>query len=60
MGIMLQLQLNNFRCLIDLSGIWKFKADPEVKGEILDWNPFIRVDPYIAVPGSWNEQLSGK
>ena len=54
---MLQPQLNNFRYLIDLSGIWNFKIDPDNKGETLGWNSFFESKLDIAVPGSWNEQL---
>ncbi len=48
---------NGYRNIADLSGIWKFKIDPEKIGEKEKWyNGFAsRLD--IAVPGSWNEQL---
>ena len=48
---------NNFRSLIDLSGLWKVKADPEKIGENEKWFVGFESDLEIAVPGSWNEQL---
>lgn len=54
---MLYPQINEFRDIIDLSGLWDFKTDPEKNGESEKW--FEGFDPLtqIAVPASWNEQL---
>jgi len=54
---MLKTQLNNYRNLIDISGIWKFKVDKENIGESSKWELGFSEDSEIAVPGSWNEQL---
>ena len=48
---------NKFRNVFDLSGIWKFKIDPEGKGEKEKWFKGFESENDIAVPGSWNEQL---
>ena len=48
---------NNFRDIIDISGLWKFKADPLKIGEKGKWFEGFESDCDIAVPGSWNEQL---
>jgi beta-glucuronidase len=55
---MLRPQLNKFRDLNDHSGIWKFKIDPNNEGEKNKWNEKFESDLDIAVPGSWNEQLT--
>lgn len=43
--------------MLDLSGIWKFKIDPNGIGEIEQWFNHFDSTVEIAVPGSWNEQL---
>ena len=43
--------------MLDLSGIWKFKVDPEEAGEKSGWFKGLDTEIEIAVPGSWNEQL---
>ncbi len=48
---------NNFRSLIDLSGLWKVKVDPQKIGEKEKWYLGFDSETEIAVPGSWNEQL---
>ena len=48
---------NKFRNLIDLSGLWQFKIDPEDIGEKECWFEEFESESDIAVPGSWNEQL---
>jgi beta-glucuronidase len=48
---------NKFRSSIDLSGLWKFRIDPEQNGESSGWFRGFSSDCDIAVPGSWNEQL---
>jgi beta-glucuronidase len=54
---MLFPQFNNFRYLLDLSGVWKFKPDPQKEGEQNKWYEGFESNIDIAVPGSWNEQL---
>ncbi len=54
---MLHPQTNRHRCVLDLSGIWKFRADPEDVGEQARWFEGLDTGVEIAVPGSWNEQL---
>lgn len=48
---------NNYRDVIDLSGLWKFKTDPADDGESNRWFEGFKSDIDIAIPGSWNEQL---
>ena len=45
------------RDLIDCSGVWIFKADPEGIGFAHNWPQGFTGDLDCAVPGSWNEQL---
>ncbi|MEW6507347.1 MAG: beta-glucuronidase [Bacteroidota bacterium] len=54
---MLYPLINNYRNVIDLSGIWDFKTDPGNIGEKQKWNRGFFSEISIAVPGSWNEQL---
>ena len=54
---MLYPQTNKNRTTLDISGIWKFKVDPEEVGETKEWFRGLDTDIEIAVPGSWNEQL---
>lgn len=54
---MLRPKLNKYRHLIDQSGIWKFKIDPDNTGEKSGWNNNFESELDIAVPGSWNEQF---
>jgi len=54
---MLFPQFNNYRYLLDLSGVWKFKPDPQKEGEQKKWYEGFESNIDIAVPGSWNEQL---
>ena len=54
---MLKPQTNTKRDLIDCSGLWTFKADPENIGFKKDWSAGFTSDLDCAVPGSWNEQL---
>lgn len=49
---------NEFRELMDLSGIWKFKADPSNEGLSQGWYRGLTEYSEIAVPGSWNEQFT--
>ena len=52
-------QSNEFREVLDLSGIWDFKLDPRDEGERLSWFSGLEAPRAIAVPGSWNEQIDG-
>ncbi len=48
---------NNFRNIIEVTGLWKFKTDAGNVGEAERWYNGFDSDLDIAVPGSWNEQL---
>ncbi len=54
---MLYPEINNYRNITDLSGIWDFKIDPDKIGEKQKWFNGFSSETTIAVPGSWNEQL---
>ena len=54
---MLYPQQNDFRSLLNLSGIWSFQADPGGEGHAAGWYNALPAPRPIAVPGSWNEQL---
>ena len=49
---------NEFRNLLDLSGIWDFKTDPDEIGEKNGWATGLEGARPMAVPGSWNEQYA--
>ncbi|HRI80040.1 MAG TPA: beta-glucuronidase [Cyclobacteriaceae bacterium] len=51
-------QQNEFRNILSLSGIWKFKKDSLEVGEKENWQNGMQNTRSIAVPGSWNEQFS--
>ncbi len=51
-------QRNEIREFKKISGVWKFKADPENKGEEEQWFKGLNNCRSIAVPGSWNEQFT--
>ena len=55
---MLRPQINTFRSVQDLSGLWEAKADPEGAGESRRWHEGFGGGVPIGVPGSWNEQLA--
>lgn len=55
---MSRLQRNQFRDFIELSGVWRFRADPDDLGEAESWAHSAEGDLELAVPGSWNEQLA--
>ncbi|MFA8342476.1 MAG: beta-glucuronidase [Rhodothermaceae bacterium] len=57
---MLRPQKNNYREIYDITGLWKFKADPEKIGENEKWYQNNNFSTDIAVPGSWNEQLEAE
>ncbi|HRP32837.1 MAG TPA: glycoside hydrolase family 2 TIM barrel-domain containing protein, partial [Agriterribacter sp.] len=52
-------QQNQFRNVLDLSGIWRFQKDDDDKGETEQWYTGLKSSEQIAVPGSWNEQIEG-
>lgn len=54
---LLKPQSNYLRDLIDCSGLWTFKADPDDNGFKENWAAGFTSDLDCAVPGSWNEQL---
>jgi beta-glucuronidase len=49
---------NKFRHLIDLSGIWDFRFDPDDMGVEENWNKGFNNARPIAVPASWNDQFA--
>ncbi len=57
-GIALQPQQNDIRNIKKLSGIWKFKVDPENEGINNNWFTGLSNSNSIAVPGSWNNQFT--
>jgi beta-glucuronidase len=55
---MLYPQSNPFRQVIDLSGFWELRFDPEEQGRQAGWaNGFDGGRP-VAVPASWNDQFA--
>lgn len=54
---MLRPVLNKYRDVYDLSGLWEFKVDKNNIGSSNNWQDDFEKDNYIAVPGSWHEQL---
>ena len=55
---MLAPQVNKFRAVTDLSGLWDFQIDPNSEGEAADWIRGLPNPLPMAVPGSWNELRS--
>lgn len=54
---MLYPEQNDFRHLLDLSGLWDFQADPNHAGLEDEWFTGVRTPGPIAVPGSWTDQF---
>ena len=54
---MLYPQQNDVRNMLDLSGFWDFKLDPDNAGESEGWYNGLASPRSIAVPASWNEQF---
>jgi beta-glucuronidase len=52
---MLYPQQNDVRNVLDLSGFWQFKLDPDEIGEGQRWFDGLQDPRTIAVPASWNE-----
>jgi beta-glucuronidase len=50
-------QQNEFRNMLNLSGIWKFTKDTLGVGEKEGWFNGLKDSRSIAVPGSWNDQF---
>ncbi len=48
-------QQNEFRNLLDLSGLWQFQLDPKDQGENDRWFNGLPSPQPIPVPASWNE-----
>ncbi len=44
--------------MLDLSGLWEMRKDPDDSGEEEGWINGFESETYIGVPGSWNEQLA--
>ncbi len=53
---MLYPQINAYRNLLTLPGIWQFSLDVEEQGENRHWFDGLPSSRPIGVPGSWNEQ----
>lgn len=49
-------QQNDFRSVMNISGIWEFKKDSVGIGENEKWYNGLKESRPIAVPGSWNDQ----
>lgn len=54
---MLYPKANEFRDLIDLSGFFSFKLDPDKIGKRQNWQGGVKGCHLIAIPASWNEQF---
>jgi beta-galactosidase/beta-glucuronidase len=54
-AIVLYPQQNDVRNVLDLSGFWRFKLDPDEVGEGQRWFDGLQDPRTIAVPASWNE-----
>lgn len=54
---MLYPKMNGFREVIDLSGFFDFKLDPDNVGEEENWQKGVESSRSIGIPGSWNEQF---
>jgi beta-glucuronidase len=51
----LRPQQNEFRNLMDLSGLWQFQLDPKGEGEDAGWMRGLPSPRLIPVPASWND-----
>lgn len=54
---MLYPQANPCRQMLDLSGFWDFRFDPDQLGETENWQAGFDREEIIAVPASWNDQF---
>jgi len=55
---MIRPETNLHRHAICLDGIWQCRADPDDIGQSDGWQNGLDNTQFIAVPGSWNEQLA--
>ena len=55
---MLFPQANPYRQLVDLSGFWELRFDPEDQGEKASWGDGFSGGQPVAVPASWNDQIA--
>lgn len=55
---MLRPQVNAFRDVLSLDGVWRLTPDPEGVGDDSGWRHGAPARWPVAVPGSWNEQLA--
>ena len=55
---MLYPQSNPYRQVIDLSGFWKLRFDPEDQGRQAGWADGFPGGRPVAVPASWNDQFA--
>lgn len=58
-NIALQPQQNEYRNVLNISGIWNFLADQQAVGIGEKWYEQLPDGSPIAVPGSWNDQKEG-
>ena len=58
-NIALQPQQNEYRNVLNISGIWNFLADQQTVGISEKWYEQLPDGSPIAVPGSWNDQKEG-
>jgi beta-glucuronidase len=54
-GGLLRPQQNRFRNVLDISGLWEFKLDPQEEGEAQGWATALPASRMIPVPCSWND-----
>lgn len=54
-GGLLRPQQNQFRNVLDISGLWRFQLDPQEEGQAQDWARALPAPRMIAVPCSWND-----
>lgn len=57
---MLFPQTNEFREEIDISGIWEISFDSRDVGKAKEWQKGLENSQPIAVPASWNDQVTDK
>ncbi len=54
-GGLLRPRQNQFRNVVDLSGLWRFQLDPQEEGEAQGWAKALPAPRMIPVPCSWND-----
>jgi beta-glucuronidase len=55
---MLYPRSNEFRQIMDLSGFWDFRPDPQDEGAAARWSDGFSEGIPLAVPASWNDQVA--